>query len=320
MVREVYAKAIAAELRYEDAGPAWAEFERVTAWAEYVMRLLAYSIEVDRAEADGMESVVTFSDDEPRLGQEPKAITMMFIAGKFEQAADILAGRNPMTRQAAESIRGRAFARAATLRATEQAISLVKLAERSVAIQRALRQPFWVSDVDQQTVVNIRSMIADVIEHGKVTPDTTLPGFINKAQANGAANLTRARLQTVYRTNLSTSYNDGRVEALRSPQVQSFMPLMELQEIRDSRSRQIHAMMNGYISTTEQFETMGIVPPNGYNCRGTVRGITLSEGRRRGFINEDDSINWPAIRSHNGDRQRLIDSGAYPDDNFSMAA
>ena len=87
-------------------------------------------------------------------------------------------------------------------------------------------------------------------------------------------------------------------------------------EIDDPRSRDHHAAMDGYINFVEYIDQLQLRPPNGYNCRGTVRVVSWTEAKRLGLV-DNDQVDSEALKRYNGDRQGYIDRGEYPDPGFS---
>jgi len=150
-------------------------------------------------------------------------------------------------------------------------------------------------------------------------PDETLdlPDFIDRAKLEGASNLTDARLETIYRTNLSTAANEGTMSVLRDPEAQDLFPLVMISEIVDDRSRPHHAAMDGYVTTPAEIDRLRLRPPNGYNCRGTLSEITWDEAEDEMLLDVNGKPDMIAIRRYNTpEQQALISSGQYPDEGF----
>jgi len=62
--------------------------------------------------------------------------------------------------------------------------------------------------------------------------------------------------------------------------------------------------------------SQGLVPPNGFNCRGSLEPVTFDEAKRMGFIRKDETLDRAALARYNATRQRIIDRGDYPDPGF----
>ena len=117
-----------------------------------------------------------------------------------------------------------------------------------------------------------------------------------------------------------------------SPAVARWAPLVRLVEIHDSRTRGApggvyrpkgksknpgsHWQMDGYIATAADMRSQGLVPPNGFNCRGSLEPVTFDEAKSMGFIRKDETLDRAALARYNATRQRIIDRGDYPDPGF----
>lgn len=92
------------------------------------------------------------------------------------------------------------------------------------------------------------------------------------------------RLQTIYQTNLQTSYMAGRYKQ----QVESGMPYMQYLSVIDGqttdRCRSMH--LRTFAATDPVWDTL--YPPNHWNCRARVRTLTQSKVIREN-ISIDDS-------------------------------
>lgn len=242
-----------------------------------------------------------------------------FISEPFIEALQGFEQRIPMLADQVKDLAREAKAYGLALSDIEQASAVSDLAGRSNAIRKSLGSAFWVSDLDETTIVSIKELIAGSLR-GTSTPEQigSISSFIDAAELSGAQGLTRARLETVYRTNLQTAYNDGQMDALGGEEVKKIFPLVEISEIDDNRSREIHAAMDGYINTRDYFIEHGLVVPNGFNCRGSIIAVTNTRARSLGLLHEDGTIDFEQLNAHNGKRQQLIDSGLYPDEGFAL--
>jgi len=308
-----YIEAVASTIEASPSN-AWQEFEVVTARAIMLSLLVGIAQTFEEAEiaADQFEpDKVAYAKDWPLdVGFEE------FRTEPFEEAIKLFDERVPMLASNVSQIAEIARAQAAEIAAAERIGVVAKLDAQTNAISKALGTAFWVSDVDQATVVNLRDLIAQAVRG--VMPDErmSLPDFIDRAWLEGAQDLTAARLETVYRTNLQTAYNEGHMSTMRAPEVKSVAPLVMIVEIDDPRSRPHHAAMDGYVNTVEMFDRYQISPPNGYNCRGTVRSVSWTEAEALGLVT-DGQVDFEALKAYNGDRQGYIDRGEYPDPGFA---
>ena len=240
-----------------------------------------------------------------------------FKVGVNQEALDDLAGRVPMVRSAVDYMDSMAQTIAQEVVVAERAGILPFMESTSKGVQAALKNAFWVSDVDHSVVVNIQKLLADAIRG--VMPDKalSLPDFISHAKLEGAANLTDSRLETIYRTNISTAANEGVMSILRDPEAKMLFPLVMITEIVDDRTRSHHKAMDGYITTPGEIDRLNLRPPNGYNCRGSLIKITWDEANEMGLLDDAGNPDMISIRRKNPSIQEgLIASGKYPDEGF----
>ena len=258
------------------------------------------------AKVDAFDELFKQFDIEPTLEVGPN----------LEALAD-LEGRVPMVRQAVEQMEALSKTLAEEVVVAERMGVLPFMESTSKGVQAALKNAFWVSDVDHSVVINIQRLLADAIRG--VMPERTLslPEFIDHAKLEGAANLTDSRLETIFRTNVSTAANEGVMSVLRDPEAKDLFPLVMITEIDDDRSRPHHAAMDGYITTPAEMDRLKLRPPNGYNCRGSLIKIAWDEADDMGLLDDMGQPDMIAIRRKNSPVQEgLIASGVYPDEGF----
>jgi SPP1 gp7 family putative phage head morphogenesis protein len=92
------------------------------------------------------------------------------------------------------------------------------------------------------------------------------------------------RLETIYRTNVQSSYNAGRWQG----QVENKRrrPYLMLVEVIDKSTRDSHREMSGSIAPVDSPFWQGPnswYPPNGWRCRGRVRALTEAQAMARGI-------------------------------------
>lgn len=259
--------------------------------------------------------------------------TSRILVGPYLAAVERFESRIPRLRVDIDRLSRASMRTAAAIVSRETSAAIPILVKRSVALREAIERSFWVSDVEANVVHDLKGIMADVI---RGTPpakegEKSLPDFIDRARAAGASNLTDARLETIYRTNLLAANGEARAETLGDPDVRRVQPLSMILEIRDKRTRGAvggvyrgkgranpgyHYQMHGYINTIDEIRRLDLVPPNGYNCRGQLRGVPTTEARRLGLLDAEGKINTAAVRKYNGERQAIVDRGLYPDPGF----
>jgi len=87
--------------------------------------------------------------------------------------------------------------------------------------------------------------------------------------------LTPRRLDTIYRTNLQTSYMAGRYRALRDNVAER--PWWRYVAVMDRRTRPSHRLLNGKTFRFDDPFWSKYWPPCGWNCRCTVRAINRDD-------------------------------------------
>jgi len=87
------------------------------------------------------------------------------------------------------------------------------------------------------------------------------------------------RLDTIYRTNLQSSYMAGRYYNIMA--LQDEFPYWQYIAVMDIRTRPQHAAAHGKIVRADDPFWQKAYPPNGYNCRCRVRALSEEEVRAR---------------------------------------
>ena len=88
---------------------------------------------------------------------------------------------------------------------------------------------------------------------------------------------------TVYRTNCSTAYTEGRFRQAADPDVQEVIPAMEYISMHLPTSRPNHEAASGMIAATDDPIWDRLKPPNGYNCQCGTNFVSKYELERRGL-------------------------------------
>ena len=93
--------------------------------------------------------------------------------------------------------------------------------------------------------------------------------------------LTRARLDNIFRTNVQSAYSRGRWD--QQGRAAGSRPYLMYDAINDSRTRPGHAAMDGVILPRGDPFWTTHYPPNGYRCRCTVISLTEKQAQKRGI-------------------------------------
>jgi len=99
------------------------------------------------------------------------------------------------------------------------------------------------------------------------------------------ADLTPWRMETIFRTNVQTSYTTGRYKQMVD-QKDAF-PFWEYDAVNDSRTRPSHAALDGKIFPADHPFWDTWYPPNGYNCRCGVNPVSKHEAENETIETED---------------------------------
>jgi SPP1 gp7 family putative phage head morphogenesis protein len=336
---DAYRAAIAAQIAGEDATAAWDAWEQDTAalllssWAAGA----AASLKSAGVPVPGAKAVQFAQPDGMLLEFEPGPAREM-VARWMETV--------PLTRARWDDLIRKAFDAARELRADEQATAVQKMADvspqfralvfpgqlpeqveirRTPGVQKAAQTGFFVTGLSRETTAELRGLLGKVVR-GQETRDKAtkrlkqmgLADFVDQAKEllEVGEDLTDARLENVYRTNLNRASSQGRLDICRDPTAKRFVPLVQYRATKDKRTRPSHKAMDGYVATTEMIDAMGIPTPAGFQCRCSWTPVPIATAVSRGWADKDGNPNMDAIRQHNGARQRLIDSGEFPDPGF----
>lgn len=89
------------------------------------------------------------------------------------------------------------------------------------------------------------------------------------------------RLKTIYRVNTRTAYQVGRWRSALGNK--AHRPFLQYVAVMDSRTRESHAALNGVVFAIDDVFWKTHMPPNGWNCRCTVRALTAHQVKARGL-------------------------------------
>lgn len=194
---------------------------------------------------------------------------------------------------------------------------------RTPGVQAVAQGAFFVTGMTAEQAKATQDLLAKVIRQeesvsvaGKKLKTIGVGDFIEQATLATGTDLTAARLETVYRTNLNRAASQGQLDIVREPTVRKFVPLMQFSATKDNRTRDTHRAMDGYVATVEQIDSQGINTPLGFNCRCGWKPVPVAKAQANGWVDDEGVPNFKAIERHNGRRQGLIDTGKVPDPGF----
>jgi len=115
--------------------------------------------------------------------------------------------------------------------------------------------------------------------------------------------------ETVYRTNIASSYTQGRINQAQDPVFRRQVAAWEFRNYPGPNVRPNHAAMHGFVAATSDPIWHVMSPPLGYNCRCSLEFVGQKEALKFGAVDTDGSM-VPQDRP----------SGAFPDPGFKGAA
>jgi len=154
---------------------------------------------------------------------------------------------------------------------------------------------FYALAMDQRakafTVSGVTRM--DMIEEVKAAVDAALKSGITLADFKKAiADIIEAqgwkdrRVDTIFRSNMQSAYNAGRYKQQTDPDVLKQRPYWQYVAVMDERTRPEHAALDGKVFPADDPFWGTWYPPNGFNCRCTVRTLSESEMDELGLKSE----------------------------------
>lgn len=109
----------------------------------------------------------------------------------------------------------------------------------------------------------------------------------------------------VFRTNANTAVTAGKFRQAQDQTVKDLMPAFQLSAVHDSDVRPNHAQADGIILRVDNQAWGRLAPPLGYNCRCSIRHLSIFELRAMGRIDRRGNV-----------KESRIPAGAGPDPGF----
>ena len=106
------------------------------------------------------------------------------------------------------------------------------------------------------------------------------------------------RLKTIYDTNMRVAYAVGRFR--RQQKNTDRRPYWQYDSMNDSRTRPSHRAMDRMVFRHDDPIWNTHYPPNGFNCRCTVRALTARQVESRGLHVHDSSVDGKLVRHEDG--------------------
>jgi SPP1 gp7 family putative phage head morphogenesis protein len=149
---------------------------------------------------------------------------------------------------------------------------------------------FTITKVLSAEVLNdVKGMLETAMKDGE-TFDEFRKKFDEKLQKRGwkskqaegqARKLTPSRLKVVFRNNLQTAYNNGRVEQMK--RTTSSRPLWQYLAVVDRSTTDVCRDLHGKVFWADDPIWNRITPPNHHNCRATIRSMSERDAKRYGI-------------------------------------
>lgn len=335
LVESVYLKAVAADVRgdKEKSKKLWVQYGEILSQVLTLTVLHGEVVAYVTAKRAGLEWDVTdFPDEKPKTFAKT---TIGFGVGDFWAAIWGFKKKIPNSWKTIQRARKEMDELSKKIAKAESANALKDISKRIETLQQVLNGSFVVKGATREQARKLKSLLADAITHKKMPEGLRRGGmakFITRAQVEGIVGMTAARLETVYRTNVSSAYNNATATVLENPALQIWAPLVKLVEIHDRRTRGApngvyaakgktsntgyHWQMNGYVQTADLMKSQGLIPPNGYNCRGGLIPFTKYDAEKLGLLNSNGTVSQAKLNAYNGIKQTIIDQKLYPDEGF----
>jgi SPP1 gp7 family putative phage head morphogenesis protein len=339
-----YRRALAAQVRGEPDAEAWDAFAEVTAALLMASWLAGARGTIDRAKVPD-EAVEGMLEDGDVVEFAALPVLTEFGSKWMKPIAGWFRQRVPISRKDWELLVKAARASAGEVGDHERQNALVDLRKRSpildgllrgvlsrpqkggiTTVKRITNDTFFVTAMTPEQTRQTQELVARVIEErpgkstvGKLIRSMNLGDFVTTTQALTGTELSTARLETVLRTNTNRATTEGAAEVLRDERVQAFVPLVQYSATKDPRTRPAHRAMDGYVGTIEDFDRMGLTPPCGFNCRCALIPVPAAMALDKGWTRPNGTLDYAAIKRHNGARQTVVDRGEIPDPGFVNA-
>jgi SPP1 gp7 family putative phage head morphogenesis protein len=155
-------------------------------------------------------------------------------------------------------------------------------AMREELAEYAGSRAWTVAGVSQLDIIlEIYESIRDALEVGTPLDEwrTTLRQRIGERWGKQSS----ARLETIFRTNVQTSYNSGRYVQMKDPDIVSVRPYWMYDAVMDSRTTEICEELNRTVLHVDDAFWDDHTPPLHYNCRSSLRSLTKTVAEKRGI-------------------------------------
>lgn len=129
----------------------------------------------------------------------------------------------------------------------------------------------------------------------------------------GVGSVEENKIETLYRTQLQTSFNAGRWQADQDPDIQEILWGYKYVTAGDDRVREDHAALDGVTLLKDDPFWQEYWPPNGFNCRCQVIPIFDERETKQPDLLEDGSMPRPDEGFEYNPGQVLADATTKPE-------
>lgn len=165
----------------------------------------------------------------------------------------------------------------------------------------AHRRAFTLAKVTAMDVLrDVRGMLGKALTDGdalrtfqkNITPRLAAKGWMGRKQVQlpdgrtTTTNITPSRLETIYRTNLQSSYNAGRMKKMQENALER--PYLQYLAVMDSATTTLCHGLHGKVYLASHRFWLRFTPPNHHQCRATARSLSARQLAREGLKVEDD--------------------------------
>lgn len=178
-------------------------------------------------------------------------------------------------------------------------------------LEKSREQAFYITGVMKEDIVKDAK---DIVDRGisEGTPFQSVKDeFQSRMQAKGWA-ASVFRLRQIYRVNSDIAYSVGRYE--EQIDIADFAPIWVYQAVMDDNTRPWHAELNNKAFRYDDPFWQYAYPPNGFNCRCSVRAMTEERFARKNITLEKGRGNIKVVKDEQGNKTHAykgirVDSG-----------
>lgn len=165
----------------------------------------------------------------------------------------------------------------------------------------AHRRAFTLAKVTAMDALrDVRGMLEKALTDGdtlrtfqkNITPRLAAKGWMGRRTITlpdgrtTTTNITPSRLETIYRTNLQSAYNAGRMKKMQENAAER--PYLQYLAVLDGATTTLcHGLHNKVYHVSHRF-WLRFTPPNHHGCRATARSLSARQLAREGLKVEDD--------------------------------